>query len=79
MLQLNEYKTVPYFFQLLKQKLVKTSKYTGINKQSDVKFWLDCIKYGAVSYSLSCICKNTNFEKLHQSSVEQKFPRAFQP
>ena len=36
------------------QKLVKTGKNTKINKQSDVKFWLNCIKYGAVPYSLSC-------------------------
>ena len=36
------------------QKLVKTGKYTEINKQSDVKFWLNWIEYGAVSYSLSC-------------------------
>jgi hypothetical protein len=33
---------------------VKTGKYTEINKQSNVKFWLNWIKYGAVSYSLSC-------------------------
>ena len=34
------------------QKLVKTRKNTKINKQSNVKFWLNWIKYGAVSYSL---------------------------
>ena len=28
---------------------------TKINKQSHLKFWLNWIKYGAVSYSLSCI------------------------
>ena len=37
------------------QKLVKTGKYTEINKQSDVKFWLNWRKYGAVSYWLSCM------------------------
>ena len=36
------------------QKLVRTGKYTEINKQSDVKFWLNWIKYGSVSYSFSC-------------------------
>ena len=32
----------------------KTGKYAEINKQSDVKFWLNWIRYEAVSYSLSC-------------------------
>ena len=32
----------------------KTGKYRSQNKQSDVKFWLNRIKFGAVSYSLSC-------------------------
>ena len=36
------------------QKLVKTGKNTKIDKQSDVKFWLNLIKFGAVSYLLSC-------------------------
>ena len=36
------------------QKLVKTGKYTEINKQSNVKFWLNGKKYGIISYSLSC-------------------------
>ena len=36
------------------QKLVKTGKYTEINKQFDVKFWLNWRKYGTVSYSFSC-------------------------
>ena len=36
------------------QKQVKTCKNTEINKQSDVKFWLDSIKFGTVSYLLSC-------------------------
>jgi hypothetical protein len=36
------------------QNLVKTGINTEINKQSNVKFWLHWIKYGAVSYSLSC-------------------------
>ena len=38
------------FYDDVIQKLVKTK----INKQSDVMFWLNWIKYGAVSYSLSC-------------------------
>ena len=42
------------FYDQVMQKLVKTGKNTAINKQSDVKFWLNWIKYGAVSYSLSC-------------------------
>ena len=36
------------------QKMVKTGKYTEINKQSDVKIWLNRIKFGAVSCLLSC-------------------------
>ena len=36
------------------QKLVKSGKNTEINKQSNVKFWLNRIRNGAVSYSLSC-------------------------
>ena len=36
------------------QELVKTGKNTEINKQSDVKFWLNYIKFGAVSYLISC-------------------------
>ena len=36
------------------QKLVKTGKYTEINKQSDFKVWLSWRKYGTVSYSFSC-------------------------
>ena len=48
------------------QKLVKTGKYTEINKQSDVKFWLNCRKHvhGTVSYSFSCTEKITNVNKL---------------
>ena len=36
------------------QELVNTSKSTETNKKSYVKFWLNWINYGAVSYSLSC-------------------------
>ena len=32
----------------------KTGKNTEINKQSDVKFWLNWRKYGTVSYWFSC-------------------------
>ena len=42
------------FYEHIMQKLVKTGKYTEMNKQSDVKFWLDGRKYGTVSYSFSC-------------------------
>ena len=41
-------------YSLINMRQVKTSKNTEIDKQSDVNFWLDWIKYGAVSYSLSC-------------------------
>ena len=34
------------------QKLVKTGKYTEINKQSYVKFWLDWRKYGTLELNL---------------------------
>ena len=40
------------------QELVRTGKYTEINKQSNVKFWLNWIKLGAVSYSSSCTFSN---------------------
>ena len=42
------------FYEHIMQKQVKTGKYTEIDKQSHVKFWLNWIKHGAVSYSLSC-------------------------
>ena len=35
-------------------------KFSQINKQSDVKFWLNWRKYGAVSYWLSYKTKNKN-------------------
>ena len=42
------------FYEHIMQKPAKTGKYTEINKQSDVKFWLNWIRYEAVSYALSC-------------------------
>ena len=42
-------------------KQVRTGRNTKINKQSEVKFWLNWIKCGSVSYSFSCV-KN---EKIH--------------
>ena len=54
------------FYEHIMQKLVKTGKYTEINKKSDVKFWLNWIKYGAVSYSLSCIYFNIFLSKKHR-------------
>ena len=50
------------FYDHILQKLVKTGKNTEINKQSDVKFWLNWIKHGAVSYSLSCTHYGKNSE-----------------
>ena len=41
------------FYEHIMQNSVKTGKYTEINKQSDVKFWLNWKKYGTVSYSFS--------------------------
>ena len=54
LVQLNDYETAPQFIQLsqnltwdylfyehIMQELVKTGKFTKINKQSDVKFWLN--------------------------------------
>jgi hypothetical protein len=38
------------FYEHIMQKQVKPGKYTEINKQSDVKFWLNWMKYKAVSY-----------------------------
>ena len=53
------------------QELVKTGKYTEINKQSDVKCWLNWINYGAVSYSLNCTWVNLNSEL--QLSSQSKY------
>ena len=41
------------FYEYIMQKLVKTGKYTEINKQSHVKFWLNWRKYRSVTYSFS--------------------------
>ena len=38
-------------------KLVKTGKNIEIKKQSYLKFWINWIKFGAVSYLLSCTSK----------------------
>ena len=51
------------------KKPVKTGKYTEINKQSQVKFWLNGIKYGAVSYSLSCTTNKINLTELEVAAV----------
>ena len=40
----------------------KTGKNTELNKQSDVKFWLNWMMYGNVSYSLSCTCAVQNYK-----------------
>ena len=62
-------KTKQYYEHIM-QKLVKTGKYTEINKQSHVKFWLNWRKYRTVSYSFSCnkwskiILKNLIFKKV---------------
>ena len=42
------------FYEHITQKLVKTGKYTEINKQFYVKFWLNWRKSRTVSYSFSC-------------------------
>ena len=42
------------FKTILGSAQVNSVENTEINKQSHVKFWLNWIKYGAVSYSLSC-------------------------
>ena len=42
------------FDEHIMQKLVRTGKFTEINKQSHVKFWLSWRKYRTVSYSFSC-------------------------
>ena len=49
------------------QKLVKTGIFTEISKQSEVKFWLHWIKYGAVSCLWSC--KKAIREYVHGSSL----------
>ena len=50
---LEQIKTTKSYDHIM-EKLVKTDKKTEINKQSDVNFWLNPIKYRAVSYSLGC-------------------------
>ena len=42
------------FYDHTMQELVKTGKFSYINQQSDVKFWVNWIKCGAVSYLSSC-------------------------
>ena len=49
------------FYDHIMQKLVKTGKNTEVNKQSDVKFWLNWIKFGAVLYSLGCTPKEKHW------------------
>jgi hypothetical protein len=49
------------------QELVKTGKFTEINIQSNVKFWLNWRKYGTVSYSFSCKRKTiTSYTMEHE-------------
>ena len=38
------------FYEHIMQELVKTGKYTEINKQSDVKLWLNWIKFWDIAY-----------------------------
>ena len=54
------------FYDHIMQKLVKTGKNTEINTQSDVKFWLNWIKYWAVSYSLTMLTVNGSLPKVTQ-------------
>jgi hypothetical protein len=56
--------TAEQFYEHIIQKLVKTGKYTKINKQSNVKFWLNWSKYGTVSYSFKC---NLSWHSKHSS------------
>ena len=42
------------FDEHIMQKLGNSGKFSKINKQSDVKFWLKWREHGAVSYLLSC-------------------------
>ena len=42
------------FKPILASAQVNNGKNTEINKQLHVKLWLNLMKYGAVSYSLSC-------------------------
>ena len=68
-IHINEYDKAPYFIQFSKNltcdcwflcfppnllELNLKLFCSEINKQSHVKFWLNWIKYGAASYSLSC-------------------------
>ena len=46
--------SVLMFKIILGSAQVNSGENTEINKQSHVKFWLNWIEYGAVSYSLSC-------------------------
>ena len=50
---------------------VKTGKNTEINKQFNVKLWLNSIKFGAVSYLLSCTYFCVLTEKTENSMVNE--------
>ena len=43
-----------FCFDLENSFMITSCKNREINKQSDVKFWLNWRKYGTVSYSFSC-------------------------
>ena len=65
--------SVEQFYELVMQKPVKTGKYTEINKQPQVKFWLNWIKYGTLSYLSSCNLKSTfNNNWTWQQLLEKK-------
>ena len=57
------------FYDHIMQKLVKTGKYTEINKQSIVKFWLNWRKYRYVSYSFSCTDLSFWYPLKHKESL----------
>ena len=59
------------------QKLVKTGKFSKINKQLDVKFWVNRIKFGAVSYLLSCNIRLINLASVSKSHMTILFEMEF--
>ena len=57
------------FKTILGSAQVNLGENTEINKQSHVKFWLNWIKYGAVSYSLSCTVVKQSQSKFWRKKI----------
>ena len=65
------------FKTILGPAQVNSGENTEINKQSHVKFWMNLIKYGTVSYSLSCIICDSVFMLTQDWTNYQQFRQQF--